>query len=144
MIWGCMTAHGPGYMCKLQGKMDQHLYKQILEDELCQTIDYNGMDMDHLIFQQDNDPKHTAKSVQEWLSEQQFRVLQWPPQSPDINPIEHLWAHLMQQLNKYESPPKGILELWEHIEEQCVVVDRNAGMLWNSMHFVFSQGSEGM
>jgi transposase len=124
MVWACMTAHGQGYMCKIDGRMDQHLYKQILEDELCQTIKYYGMDIDRSIFQHDNDPKHTAKSVQEWLSGQRFSVLEWPPQSPDLNPMEHLWAHLKRQLNKYESPPKGILELWERIEEQWNKIDQ--------------------
>jgi hypothetical protein len=128
MAWGCMTAHGPGYMCKIDGKMDQELYKSILEDELWQTIDYYGMDITQVIFQQDNDPKHTAKSVKEWLAEQQFSNLQWPPQPPDLNPIEHLWAHLKQQLNKYETPPKGMIELWSRIEEQWNKIDQKVCM----------------
>jgi hypothetical protein len=32
MLWGCMTAHGPEFMYKIEGRMDQHLYKSILED----------------------------------------------------------------------------------------------------------------
>lgn len=123
MVWGCMTVHGPGYLCKIDGKMDQELYKSILEDELGQTIDYYQMNISEVIFQQDNDPKHTAKSIKEWLAAQQFSILQWPPQSPDLNPIEHLWAHLKQQLNKYETPPKGMIELWSRIEEQWNKVD---------------------
>src|SRR6185436_19035143 len=63
MIWGCMTAGGPGFMCKLTGIMDQHVYRAILEDELLNTIDYYGLDAEQVIFQHDNDPKHKAKSV---------------------------------------------------------------------------------
>jgi transposase len=118
MIWGCMTYEGIGYMCRIEGTMDKELYKTILEDDLLGTIDYYGFDSSHVIFQQDNDPKHTAKTVKEWLGQQEFNTLEWPASSPDLNPIEHLWAHLKMQLSKFDTPPKGMLELWERVEQE--------------------------
>ena len=45
-------------------------------------------------------------------------MLLWPAQSPDLNPIEHLWDYIKKKLGEYEQPPKGMLELWERIQEE--------------------------
>ena len=50
------------------------------------------------IFQQDNDPKYTAKSTKKSLSENNVNVLQWSSQSPDLNPIGNLWRFLKIQI----------------------------------------------
>ena len=134
MIWGCMTIKGTGHMCKINGTMDQQLYRSILEDELLQTIDWYDLDVNRVIFQHDNDPKHKARSVQEWLNQQPFEVLEWPAQSPDLNPIEHLWAHIKRRLNQYEEPPKGMLEVWERVQTEWNNIDQETcGRLVESM-----------
>jgi DDE superfamily endonuclease len=116
IIWRCMTAYGVGFMYKVIGTMDQHLYKSILEDELLHTTKFYNLNPSQVIFQQDNDSKHKTASVQTWPRNQEFDVLEWPAQSPDLNLIEHLWAILKKKLNQYDRPPNGMLELWERIK----------------------------
>ena len=49
--------------------------------------------------------------------------MDWPAQSPDLYPIEHLWVHLKRQLAAYPTPFSGINDLWEHIQREWEAVD---------------------
>ena len=118
MLWGCMMWEGCGYACRIEGKMDADLYISILEDNLGASLEYYGLDDEDMIFQQDNDPKHTSKKAKTWFKDNNIQVLWWPAQSPDLNPIEHLWYHLKMKLGQYEEAPRGILELWERVDKE--------------------------
>ena len=90
----------------LKGLMDQYMYREILEQKLIHTLHAYNLDLVFLIFQLDNDPMHTSKSVRHWLNSQEFTLLKWPVQSLDLNQIKHLWTTLKRQLN-IKDPPKG-------------------------------------
>jgi transposase len=118
MLWGCMLWEGPGYSTKIDGRMDADLYVSILEDELQATMEYYGKNTEDVVFQQDNDPKHKSKKATNWFKDNGFVVMVWPPQSADLNPIEHLWHYLKKRLGEYEVAPKSIHELWERVQTE--------------------------
>jgi hypothetical protein len=51
-----------------------------------------------MVFMQDNAPVHTAIVVKEWLQEMAIESINWPPYSPDLNPIEHAWMRLKETI----------------------------------------------
>ena len=68
MIWGSMSIHGSRIVCNVEGCINQHRYREILEQNLSQTICKFDLDHSFVIFQQDNVPVHTTKMLMEWFS----------------------------------------------------------------------------
>jgi hypothetical protein len=73
--------------------MNYHVYIDILKSHLHSSADKMGI-KDNFVFMQDNDLKHTAHNTKMWILHNTPQHLKIPPQSPDINPVEHLWDHL--------------------------------------------------
>ncbi|KAG2464911.1 TCB2 transposase, partial [Polypterus senegalus] len=115
ILWGCFSAAGTGRLVAIEGKMNVAKYRDILDKNLLQSAKDLRLGR-RFTFQQDNDPKHTTKITKEWLHNNSVTVLEWPSQSPDLNPIEHLWRDLKMAV--HQRLPSNLTELERICKEE--------------------------
>lgn len=121
MVCGCMSRDAVGRLQVLEGTVNTDKYiKDVLQPMLLPSAKDILGDGKPFIFQQDGAPCHTAKKCQNWFKEKKVKVLAWPGNSPDLNPIENLWARLKRAVagkrpsNKRELIA-AVIHSWFHI-----------------------------
>ncbi len=115
MVWGCFAASGPGWLAIIDGTMNSALYQKILKENVWPSVCDLKLKRTW-VMQQDNDPKHTSKSISERLKKNKIKVLEWPNQSPDLNLIEMLWHDLKQSIHARK--PSNVAELKQFYKEE--------------------------
>lgn len=117
MIWECFGGTSVGDLHKVDGILRKEGYKHILENHAIPS----GLRIigENFVFQHDHDPKQTAKVCRDYLGELQEEgiicIMEWPPQSPDLNPIELLWHHLDRTVR--QSAPTSATTMWTFLQE---------------------------
>src|SRR5579859_6335415 len=105
MIWGCFAGTKLGPIAFINETVNMDVYITILRENLLPFVDAIIADgATDVIFQQDNATPHVSKKTHAWLEglmrEHRVLLMQWPPNSPDMNLIEHLWAYLKAELHR--------------------------------------------
>ena len=129
MFWTCITNDTLGPLIEVNTRLDSSKYISNILVPFVQTFwkkfKRNNI---HAKFMQDNAPCHKAKGVLTWLGKRNVSILEWTPQSPDLNPLENLWAILFSAVKeKYEQKINSLQELrvalkeeWERIPKELL------------------------
>ena len=115
-VWGCFTANTVGSFTRIVWIMDQNVYKKMLLHHARPSLQRLGAD----IFQQEDDPKHTATKNLNYLNSDRWptKLIDWPAQSPGLNPIENLWQLLDSKLRKRSLKSYNNHELYSAFKEE--------------------------
>jgi transposase len=86
---GALLQQGLAALHKIDGVMRKKNYVDIMKQHLKTSVRKLKLGR-KWVFQMDNDPKHTSKVAEKWLKDNKVKLLEWPSQSPDLNPIENV------------------------------------------------------
>ena len=86
-IWGCISSKGTRCCRVYERRINQHAFKETLENELLTSVDIFYQRDDPCFFQKDGTPAHKAKLIKEWFDENNIVLLPWRAKSPDLDPV---------------------------------------------------------
>nr|KAF6360073.1 hypothetical protein mMyoMyo1_011031 [Myotis myotis] len=122
---GMFSWHDLGPLIHVEQRLNSTTYLSIVADQVhpIMLMVYPNGDG---FFQQDNAPCHGARIVQEWFQEHEgdITLLRWPPQSPDLNPIEHLWDKVKKAIRQLVPQPSNLTELDSAIHQAWCQIPR--------------------
>lgn len=115
MVWGCIRRSGVAALYRVLRYVDGKMYVRILQRVSRRIPLLCSEDEDaKLILQQDNASCHTANIAEAYLARNNFTVLPWPPLSPDLSPIETVWAYMARTLRNRTF--RNNAELWTAVK----------------------------
>ena len=111
MMWGAIGANGGYVLSWISGSITAVSYCETLREDLLHSA--TVLLPVNFIFQQDNAPVHNARVTKQFLLDEHVNVMEWPPYSPDLNPIENVWAEMSKRVYAGGRGYTTEKELWE-------------------------------
>ena len=115
-VWGGIIGHDKTPLIRLQGRVTSETY---ISDVLQEHVVPLFLNKPNSTLMQDNAPPHRAIITKDFLADANIPILPWPAVSPDLNPIENVWAALSPTANFLPSCPQyGMALMLTHMSLQ--------------------------
>lgn len=148
-VWGAVTAESLGPLVRIDNRFNADSYCAVLDDVLLPHLVGGPFPEEDFILQHDNSPVHKAKKVAAFLESREVAVLEWPPQSPDLNIIENVWGNMKDALAHRQLRSLTADALWAIVQEEWERLRSNSNYcrslycsLPNRMQAVLNAGGE--
>ena len=115
MVWGAFAFNGKSDLVVISGRMDSAKYQLVIGDQM--DTHFERIAGTNFVFQQDNATFHTSASSSAFFKSKGVRLLDWPPKSPDLNPIENLWGYLVRRVYENGRQYGNIRDLREAVDQ---------------------------
>jgi transposase len=126
MVWGCFMWGERGPLAILpKGSINGTDYVKVMEEAMFDFWMEQSEERGYVVVQEDNAPIHTCKLAKEWRESREMETLAWPPFSPDLNPIEHVWYLIKGVVQKMKPRPMTLPSLKDAIRKAWLEYDHN-------------------
>lgn len=136
MYWGVVMPNGLVSLIKVERNFNSEKYIQMLRNYAVKLLNLNMNPP--FYFVQDNSRVHTSKKAMAFLQKQNFRVLDWPAKSPDINLMENVWKSISDLVYR-DLQPHNITELEAKISAAVYVLNSEKRSVILSLYRSFRQ-----
>ncbi|CAO4387548.1 unnamed protein product [Caenorhabditis nigoni] len=125
MVWACFGSKGRIKLSFTPPRINSTIYQFVMKKSLLPYIKRHRRD--HLIFMQDNASAHKSRSTMRWFAKKHISLLDWPAHSPDMNPQENIWGHMVRKIyengkhySNQDELKKAIVDAWNTVDQSLV------------------------